>query len=1077
MIKIKERPLTAPSYTVDMATAKPTQLIAYQQQKLSVRKPSVAVSPASAPPAKLSSKLRSPAQAVRESRNTNTAPVRCGGTICGGAGRGRSDRGAGFVQNRSLGSRSTNGFAGGVPPEDGDAGKTWERDRVSYGPSRESFRSGRNGGLVNGNAGERFDPGRPQVRVYGRRSGIGRGFDVKRDGAGRDNWGAATDDFVARETEEGVNLNEKALASEKLEQREGLAIESSKDKRDALNEAEEKEPEDNGSGKDLSKRRENTDKEERAKKAMTIIEFLKPTKGKRCHGRGRGPFRGGFDSNLSTYQSAPSIEDPTQFRTLAVNKSLIVSSNSVADHIITNLAEHQMSGSLQCPSCSHKFEQKPDWLGLPAGVKFDPTDQQLIEHLEAKVSTHGLSSHPLIDEFILTIEGEDGICYTHPEKLPGVTKDGLSKHFFHRPSMAYTTGTKKRRKIQMTEVNIEQGETRWHKTGKTKPVIVKGEHKGCKKIMVLYSNPGKNRKPEKTNWVMHQYHLGAKVEDEKEGEFVVSKIFYQTQPRQMNCSAVVGGVGEGGTGGVEGAGEKDIFFLIKMINLFFYSDHCNSDKLLKLLRFFILERTFSIGKLRKDFFLRSAKKTEKEEKAFSKIRLINSKILLFNSSDRKRKKTGKQTRPESYRGFAGAPSHPVYMATANPFDLLGDDDNDDPSQLIASHQQKLSVKKPTLSVPASAAPSAKLPSKPLPPAQAVRESRNSNTAPVRGGTGRGGSVRGAGFVQNRYLAGRSTNGYSGGVPAEDGDAGKTLERDRGSYGPPREAFRGGRNGGVVNGNVEERFDPGRPPRRVYERRSGTGRGLDMKRDGAGRGNWGTATDDFIAQETEKGVNLNEKDIASEKLEQKEGQTIDANKDKGDASNEAEEKKQEDNEMTLEEYEKVREEKRKALLSMKVAERKVQFDEEFKDMQQLSIKKGDDDLVFIKLGSDKDLSKRRENTEKEERAKKAITINEFLKPTEGEKRYSPGGGFGRGRGRGSFRGGFVSSNNLSSASQAAPLIEDPTQFPTLDTGFCWVVNYDMTYHFLAVYRCCASGDVMHSDSPSNNLVFAESNFSF
>lgn len=60
-----------------------------------------------------------------------------------------------------------------------------------------------------------------------------------------------------------------------------------------------------------------------------------------------------------------------------------------------------------------------DWVGLPAGVKFDPTDQELIEHLEAKVETKNLKSHPLIDEFIPTIEGEDGICYTHPEKLPG----------------------------------------------------------------------------------------------------------------------------------------------------------------------------------------------------------------------------------------------------------------------------------------------------------------------------------------------------------------------------------------------------------------------------------------------------------------------------------------------------------------------------------------------------------------------------------------------------------------------------------------------------------------------------------
>ena len=66
-----------------------------------------------------------------------------------------------------------------------------------------------------------------------------------------------------------------------------------------------------------------------------------------------------------------------------------------------------------------------DWVGLPAGVKFDPTDQELIEHLEGKVrfgctvAAAADPSHPLIDEFIPTIEGEDGICYTHPEKLPG----------------------------------------------------------------------------------------------------------------------------------------------------------------------------------------------------------------------------------------------------------------------------------------------------------------------------------------------------------------------------------------------------------------------------------------------------------------------------------------------------------------------------------------------------------------------------------------------------------------------------------------------------------------------------------
>lgn len=38
----------------------------------------------------------------------------------------------------------------------------------------------------------------------------------------------------------------------------------------------------------------------------------------------------------------------------------------------------------------------------------------------------------------------------------------------------------------------------------------------------------KGGKAEKTNWVMHQYHLGTD-EDEKDGEYVISKIYYQQQ--------------------------------------------------------------------------------------------------------------------------------------------------------------------------------------------------------------------------------------------------------------------------------------------------------------------------------------------------------------------------------------------------------------------------------------------------------------------------------------------------------------------------------------------------------------------
>ena len=61
---------------------------------------------------------------------------------------------------------------------------------------------------------------------------------------------------------------------------------------------------------------------------------------------------------------------------------------------------------------------------LPAAVKFDPTDQELIEHLGAKVSADSARFQSLIDLFIPTIDSEHDICYTQPETLPGKTLIG-----------------------------------------------------------------------------------------------------------------------------------------------------------------------------------------------------------------------------------------------------------------------------------------------------------------------------------------------------------------------------------------------------------------------------------------------------------------------------------------------------------------------------------------------------------------------------------------------------------------------------------------------------------------------------
>ncbi|XP_071706025.1 RGG repeats nuclear RNA binding protein A-like isoform X2 [Rutidosis leptorrhynchoides] len=361
------------------------------------------------------------------------------------------------------------------------------------------------------------------------------------------------------------------------------------------------------------------------------------------------------------------------------------------------------------------------------------------------------------------------------------------------------------------------------------------------------------------------------------------------------------------------------------------------------------------------------------------------------------------------------------MASMNPFNLLAGDDNDDPSQLIA--------KLPAISAAAAAAPAtkkasaggltkpaAKLPSKPLPPAQAVQEAKGDGRMGGSHFGGRGASRGGRGgrgfnrdFANNENTNG-TYNGFNGGNrPSEDDEFDRSSRRE---FNGSRGGYRGPRRGGYSNGDEENE----RPPRRVFERHSGTGRGNEIKREGAGRGNWGTATDE-VALEPEELVVDGEKNAESETpAGQKDGVDNKANPESQTEDKEPEE-------MTLEEYEKVLEEKRKALMALKSEERTVKLDKDLAKMQLLSNKKSEED-IFVKLGSDKD--KRKEAADKEEKSKKSLSINEFLKPADGEK-YRGSGGRGRDRGRGP-RGGYGGGNRINDV--AAPAIEDVGQFPSL-----------------------------------------------
>ncbi|ONM33205.1 Hyaluronan / mRNA binding family [Zea mays] len=308
----------------------------------------------------------------------------------------------------------------------------------------------------------------------------------------------------------------------------------------------------------------------------------------------------------------------------------------------------------------------------------------------------------------------------------------------------------------------------------------------------------------------------------------------------------------------------------------------------------------------------------------------------------------------------------------------------------------------------------------------VREERNYG-APPRDGPGRGRGGRGGKTGPRRDFGDADAHGFEGGMVAAAAVLG-TVEllavkmvrvgRQRGAVGP-------------ASLIVEAGNEFGRP-RRAYERHSGTGRGYGMKREGAGRGNWGTATDEGLEQlrlslfslqyvsfdllvcvayrDTVDAVNPEETTaMVEDEKKPEDAPQSEVEKDKEGAENEEEEKEHEDKrkndalinpepayllelswdvflhqnkvvcgmmfaptmtqEMTLEEYEKVLEEKRKAVLSLKAKERKVEIDKELQAMQQLSVKK-DGDEVFIKLGSDKDL-KKKESAEREERGKKDL----------------------------------------------------------------------------------------------------------
>lgn len=419
-------------------------------------------------------------------------------------------------------------------------------------------------------------------------------------------------------------------------------------------------------------------------------------------------------------------------------------------------------------------------------------------------------------------------------------------------------------------------------------------------------------------------------------------------------------------------------------------------------------------------------------------------------------------------------------ALDNFFALLGDEESD--ALAIVHRAAAASPEKPP---PKKQQEPPKLPSKPLPPSQAVKESKFSQAESGRGRGGRGGGRgnfggrerereggfnrpisggfqedRGSSYSDRNNSYNRDGNDFQGGrggfygrggaasygAPGngssfgEDGEVGHNFERGRGrGRGRAR-----GRGYGEGADNFRRSYSGEQQQRRRFNERNGTGPGIGFKRDDTG--NWGAepehgapeeSRDRTVEEEKHETAVVEKHETAAEKQPAEdtkvEPAAIEEKKTEEAEPAVAEEKKaeEEDNEMLLEDYYKMLNEKRKHLNTSRSEERKVIVDKDFEGMQLMNKKQEDEAL--LKHGSEKDKGKKKEISDNREgKAIKSVSINEFLRPVGGEEYYSPGGRRGRGRGRsdrGGYRAGFGGSYNTA-RQPLAPHIEDPGQFPIL-----------------------------------------------
>ncbi|KAF8027467.1 hypothetical protein BT93_E0388 [Corymbia citriodora subsp. variegata] len=127
-------------------------------------------------------------------------------------------------------------------------------------------------------------------------------------------------------------------------------------------------------------------------------------------------------------------------------------------------------------------------LELPAGFRFHPTDEELVNHYLIRKCASQPISVPIIAEIDL--------YKFEPWDLPEMAMYGEKEWYFFSPrDRKYPNGSRP---------NRAAGTGYWKATGADKP-IGRPKTLGIKKALVFYA--GKAPRGVKTNWIMHEYRL------------------------------------------------------------------------------------------------------------------------------------------------------------------------------------------------------------------------------------------------------------------------------------------------------------------------------------------------------------------------------------------------------------------------------------------------------------------------------------------------------------------------------------------------------------------------------------------